>query len=289
MVDPVDPRQLAVEALQPEASNRAIADAIGVTETTVRRDIADATNVAPEPEEASIPAAIEAADATNVAPEPDDEEEDVDDEADAGEAEPDETDDEEEAMTPNKAKRSPRTEGSEAPREAAGSPRTRAIKRGTNTAYLSMRLARDHPQIWAQLHAGAFPSVRAAAKAAGLIKALTPLEKLRRAWRRASGADQMFFLLEVHQGDTISLRGPHPLPKRLSRRQAWELWRDQLLEIRQHMRRLHDAGVVFTKGAQVLTPDARAGYAAELRGFIDDLTTMLTQMERAAHVSRAQP
>jgi hypothetical protein len=53
-----------IKELQPEASNRAIAEAIGVSEPTVRRDVNAASFDAPEPD--------------------DEEEEDVDDEADEG-------------------------------------------------------------------------------------------------------------------------------------------------------------------------------------------------------------
>jgi hypothetical protein len=59
--------------------------------------------------------------------------------------------------------------------------------RGSNsTPYLAARLARDRPDILARLQAGEFPSVRAAAKAAGLIKEPTFLQLVQRGWAKAS-------------------------------------------------------------------------------------------------------
>ena len=54
---------------QPEVSNRAIAEAIGVSAMTVGRDLHATTNVAPE---APLPVASPDEDATNVAAMPDD-------------------------------------------------------------------------------------------------------------------------------------------------------------------------------------------------------------------------
>ncbi len=58
-----------------------------------------------------------------------------------------------------------------------------------DAAYWRGRLERDHPKIAKKLKDGKIPSVRAAAIEAGLIRAPTPLDELRRAWRKAS-ADQ---------------------------------------------------------------------------------------------------
>lgn len=53
------------------------------------------------------------------------------------------------------------------------------MKAGSNQAsYLLRRLARDHPLILEQYKRGEFKSVRAAAKAAGLIKESTPLDRI---------------------------------------------------------------------------------------------------------------
>lgn len=41
---------------------------------------------------------------------------------------------------------------------------------GTNAAYLTRRIARDHPAILERMKAGDFPSVRAAALEAGIVK-----------------------------------------------------------------------------------------------------------------------
>jgi hypothetical protein len=57
--------------------------------------------------------------------------------------------------------------------------------RGTSAAYLTARLARDRPDILARLRAGDYPSVRAAAKDAGLVKEPSPLQLVQKAWRKA--------------------------------------------------------------------------------------------------------
>jgi hypothetical protein len=160
-------------------------------------------------------------------------------------------------MTPNDAGRSPRTEHEQ------------PMKRGANTAYLTSRLARDHPQILARLQAGEFPSVRAAAKAAGLIPERTPLEQLERAWRQAPPEDRATFLA-LRQSAT-------PLPPRL-RRVTGAIWHERMVMVRQHLLMLRQTGLVPNL-ARSWTPDTRRGYAAELRPLINDLTQVLAQVE----------
>jgi hypothetical protein len=173
-------------------------------------------------------------------------------------------------MRSNKARRSQRTEAREPHGEVVGSQRTEAVKRGANSAYLMTRLARDHPKILARLHAGEFPSVRPAAKAAELIKALTPLEDLERAWRRANADDRAAFLVQVHS--------TNPPPKRV-RRLTGALWYERMVEIRQHLLRLKAEGLVENL-VESWTPANCQGYRAELRHIIKDLTTILMQIER---------
>jgi hypothetical protein len=62
--------------------------------------------------------------------------------------------------------------------------------RGNNAAYLTARLARDHPDVLARLEAGEFSSVRAAAKVAGIVKDQTPLQAIQRTWRQASADER---------------------------------------------------------------------------------------------------
>jgi hypothetical protein len=58
------------------------------------------------------------------------------------------------------------------------------------------RLARDHPEILDRYEAGEFPSVRAAAREAGIVKDISPFEQVRR-------------LLEKHAGSfTASQKAP---------------------------------------------------------------------------------
>jgi len=57
---------------------------------------------------------------------------------------------------------------------------------GRGSAYLVARIQRDHPDIAKRLADGEFKSVRAAAKAAGIVRDLTPLEQFARLWAKAS-------------------------------------------------------------------------------------------------------
>ena len=66
---------------------------------------------------------------------------------------------------------------------------------GTSVAYLAGILKRDHPKIAAALERGEFKSVRAAAIAAGIIKVVSSLDQLRRAWKRASAEEREAFEL----------------------------------------------------------------------------------------------
>ncbi len=69
--------------------------------------------------------------------------------------------------------------------------------RGTSTRYHIARLKRDHPAIAAALARGEYPSVRAAAKAAGLVHEPTPLDYLHRYWPQVSPEDRLRFLVEM--------------------------------------------------------------------------------------------
>jgi hypothetical protein len=66
---------------------------------------------------------------------------------------------------------------------------------GNSTSYLAARLKRDAPEIAARIDD--FPSIRAAALAAGIIRKRTPLELLEAAWRKASEAERAAFLRKV--------------------------------------------------------------------------------------------
>lgn len=63
-----------------------------------------------------------------------------------------------------------------------------------DAAYWRDRLEREHPEHFRRLLAGGYPSVRAAAIEAGLIRERTPMMDLQRAWRRADAADRAAFL-----------------------------------------------------------------------------------------------
>ena len=65
---------------------------------------------------------------------------------------------------------------------------------GTSADYLAARIKRDHPAIAAGIAAGEYPSIRAAAIAAGIVKVPSALETLQRAWKKASSEEQRQFL-----------------------------------------------------------------------------------------------
>jgi hypothetical protein len=63
-----------------------------------------------------------------------------------------------------------------------------------DSAYLAARIKRDRPDIAERAEAGEFKSVRAAAIEAGIIKPLTPVDLLRRAWNKATPEQRKEFL-----------------------------------------------------------------------------------------------
>jgi hypothetical protein len=73
-------------------------------------------------------------------------------------------------------------------------------RHGNGAAYLSARIARDRPDVLARMKAGEFKSVRAAAVAAGIVRAKTPLDALHAAWRKATAAQRRQFLEAVREG-----------------------------------------------------------------------------------------
>ena len=72
---------------------------------------------------------------------------------------------------------------------------------GNAKSYLARRLKRDHPDIFEQLKAGAYRSVRAAAKDAGLVREKTALEQLTHWWAKATPDDRSAFLRTIAQGE----------------------------------------------------------------------------------------
>ena len=57
---------------------------------------------------------------------------------------------------------------------------------GNSSEYLTRRIARDNPAALEEMKAGKYPSVRAAAaRAAGVLKEVTGLDLLKRAWAKA--------------------------------------------------------------------------------------------------------
>jgi hypothetical protein len=64
----------------------------------------------------------------------------------------------------------------------------------SGSARLAARLKRNHPEICERIAAGEFTSIRAAAKAAGIVRDKTPLEQLQRWWKKTSEKDRLAFL-----------------------------------------------------------------------------------------------
>jgi hypothetical protein len=77
----------------------------------------------------------------------------------------------------------------------AGSDATSFTGRGAT--YLVRRLKRDAPEIADALGRGEYPSARAAAKAAGIIRERTTLESLQRLWVKAAEDERAAFVAWV--------------------------------------------------------------------------------------------
>lgn len=75
--------------------------------------------------------------------------------------------------------------------------RAKTSTRGETAEYLTRRIARDRPDILERMKRGEFRSVRAAAKAAGLVRELSTLEQLERLWNKASPAERTSFRRRV--------------------------------------------------------------------------------------------
>lgn len=68
---------------------------------------------------------------------------------------------------------------------------------GNGAEYLLRRLAKTAPEFVDRYEAGEFPSVRAAAIAAGIVKVPTRLDRLRTAWKKATPEERQAFIDEV--------------------------------------------------------------------------------------------
>lgn len=82
-------------------------------------------------------------------------------------------------------------------------PETKVRAYGNSAGYLVARLRRDHPEIEEALARGEYPSGRAAAIAAGIIRVPSAedaqMERLLREWTRSSLEDRMMFLALVDE------------------------------------------------------------------------------------------
>ncbi len=90
-------------------------------------------------------------------------------------------------------------------------------KKIRNAAYYEDRLRKDHPVVHADLLAGKYPSVRQAAAAAGLIRLPTPLDALKREWKRAGSAEQIEFVRWLKAGAPAAIPTPPKIVDRDNR------------------------------------------------------------------------
>ena len=81
----------------------------------------------------------------------------------------------------------------------AASAESTATGLSTATIYRQRRLRADHPELWAEVEAGA-KSTHAAAIEAGIVKVPSVLDQLRKLWAKASDADRRTFMDEVSRG-----------------------------------------------------------------------------------------
>lgn len=104
-----------------------------------------------------------------------------------------------EAMREVSASQPRNEDGTFGKREEPSGSITTARKQERGAEYLVRRLKRDAPEIAQALADGKYPSARAAAIAAGIIVLPTPLDLLRKAWKKASSAEKATFLEEANQ------------------------------------------------------------------------------------------
>lgn len=82
------------------------------------------------------------------------------------------------------------------------------VPKKRDSAYYRERLRRAHPQVYRDLVAGRYPSVRQAAAAAGLVRLPARLDALKREWRRASRSERRAFVDWVKAGTPAKRRPP---------------------------------------------------------------------------------
>lgn len=75
--------------------------------------------------------------------------------------------------------------------EDGGLDHIKSTQGGTSAEYLAARLRRDHPAIWEDLAAGKYMNVRAAARAAGIVKPVDPVAAALRALARLTDEQLM--------------------------------------------------------------------------------------------------
>lgn len=82
-------------------------------------------------------------------------------------------------------------------RYGLGQKLLRALKLDARHQRMAVRIQREAPAIAKRMADGQYRSVRAAGIVAGIVKARSPLDDLRAAWRRSSAAEKGAFLSEI--------------------------------------------------------------------------------------------
>lgn len=153
-----------------------------------------------------------------------------------------------------------------------------SVQGGNSRDYLLARLKRDSPEIAEALARGEYPSVRAAAKAAGLISDPTPLTLLQRAWTKASPEDhQGFFRWLLERADQYMAERRTPDEPQAPLEALWDETIDvdyddalvtQLLKVYDAAHAWwHDRNAAMEKGASRVeeTPDGKVVYEYPVR------------------------
>jgi hypothetical protein len=69
--------------------------------------------------------------------------------------------------------------------------------RGTSASYLARRLRRDRPDVFEAFERGDYPSLKAAARAAGIVRVPSLVDRMLALWSHASASERDEFLARV--------------------------------------------------------------------------------------------
>lgn len=110
-------------------------------------------------------------------------------------------------------------------------------KQDRSSAYYLKRLEDEHPQIFADLQAGKYPSANAALRAAGLIKQRTRLHELKNAWNKASKQERREFIQWIRSSGIMPSVPSHTNPVAIDQRlRPWAVARIDEIMSRRNMK-----------------------------------------------------